>query len=183
MNITATPIEGLFEIHPVIYNDDRGYFFEAYRKQVLESVGVDKDWVQENQSFSKVGTIRGLHYQNEPHAQAKLVKVLSGKILDVVVDLRKGSKTYGEVFTKILDDQKHNMLYIPEGFAHGFSVLEDAVFAYRCSNYYNKSSEGGVIWNDPTLDIDWQVDTPIVSEKDQLLPSFVEFTEMTKGGL
>ena len=183
MKITATPLEGLFEIYPVIFKDERGYFFESFRKEALLSQGIDKEWVQENQSFSKVGTIRGLHYQNEPHAQAKLVKVISGKVLDVVVDLRKGSKTYGKVYSKILDDQNHNMLFVPEGFGHGFSVLEDAVFSYKCSNYYNKASEGGVIWNDPVLNIDWQVDTPIISAKDQILPTFEEFTEMTKGGL
>lgn len=183
MKVTTTPIEGLFEIHPVVFKDERGYFFESFRKEAFLSQGIDKDWVQENQSFSKAGTIRGLHYQNEPYAQAKLVKVISGKVLDVVVDLRKGSKTFGKVFSKVLDDQNHNMLYVPEGFGHGFSVLEDAVFSYKCSNYYNKSSEGGVIWNDPVLDIDWQVDSPIISAKDQVLPSFEEFTEMTKGGL
>lgn len=183
MKVTATPIEGLFEIYPVIFKDERGYFFESFRKEALLSQGIDKDWVQENQSFSKAGTIRGLHFQNEPYAQAKLVKVISGKVLDVVVDLRKGSKTYGKVFGKVLDDQSHNMLYVPEGFAHGFSVLEDAVFSYKCSNYYNKSSEGGVIWNDPVLNIDWQVDSPIISAKDQILPTFEEFTALTKGGL
>ncbi|MCH6233841.1 dTDP-4-dehydrorhamnose 3,5-epimerase [Cognataquiflexum rubidum] len=183
MKVTTTPIEGLFEIHPVLFKDDRGYFFESFRKEALLSQGIDKDWVQENQSFSKAGTIRGLHYQNEPYAQAKLVKVISGKVLDVVVDLRKGSKTFGMVFGKVLDDQNHNMLYVPEGFAHGFSVLEDAVFSYKCSNYYNKSSEGGVIWNDPVLDIDWQVDSPIISAKDQVLPTLEKFIELTKGGL
>jgi dTDP-4-dehydrorhamnose 3,5-epimerase len=183
MKVSHTPIEGLFEIHPVIFKDDRGYFFEAFRKETLLDRGIDKDWVQENQSFSKAGAIRGLHFQNHPHAQAKLVKVFSGKVLDVVVDLRKGSKTYGMVFSKVLDDLNHNMLYIPEGFAHGFSVLEDAVFFYKCSNYYNKESEGGVIWNDPVLNIDWQVKSPIISAKDQILPTFEEFTEMTKGGL
>lgn len=183
MKVTTTPIEGLLEIHPVIFKDERGYFFESYKKSTFLSHGVDKDWVQENQSFSKAGTIRGLHYQNEPHAQAKLVKVQSGKVLDVVVDLRKGSKTFGMVFGKVLDDQNHNMLYVPEGFAHGFSVLEDAVFSYRCTNYYNKASEGGVLWNDATLNIDWQVDSPIISAKDQILPTFEEFIALTKGGL
>lgn len=183
MKITATPIEGLYEIYPAIFKDERGYFFESYRKDALLSHGIDIDWVQENQSFSKAGTIRGLHFQHGPYAQAKLVKVISGKVLDVVVDLRKESITYGKVFNKILDDQNHNMLYVPEGFAHGFSVLEDAVFSYKCSNYYNKESEGGVIWNDSELNIDWQVDTPIISVKDQILPTFEEFTEMTKGGL
>lgn len=183
MKIKATPIEGLFEIYPEVFEDNRGYFFESFKKNELSNYGIDKVWVQENQSFSKTGTIRGLHFQNEPYAQAKLARVLKGKVLDVVVDLRKGSATYGEVFTVVLDDIKHNMLYVPEGFAHGFSVLEDAVFSYRCSNYYNKSSEGGVIWNDPQLAIDWKVKSPILSDKDQILPTFEEFTELTKGGI
>jgi dTDP-4-dehydrorhamnose 3,5-epimerase len=183
MKVIPTPFEGLFEIIPTIFKDDRGFFFESFKKETLLAHGIDQDWVQENESFSRAGTIRGLHYQNHPHAQAKLVKVHSGKVLDVVVDLRKGSKTFGLVFTQVLDDENHNMLMVPEGFAHGFSVLEDAIFSYRCSNYYNKASEGGVIWNDRDLNIDWQVDTPIVSEKDQILPTFEEFTKMTKGGL
>ncbi|WP_373496650.1 dTDP-4-dehydrorhamnose 3,5-epimerase [Aquiflexum sp.] len=183
MKILTTPIEGLFEIYPTIFEDNRGYFFESFKKSELDRYGIESEWIQENQSFSKAGTVRGLHFQKEPHAQAKLARVLKGKVLDVAVDLRKGSKTYGAVYTKILDDVQHNMLYVPEGFAHGFSVLEDAVFAYRCSSYYNKESEGGVIWNDPQLAIDWEVDTPILSDKDQLLPTFEELTEMTKGGI
>ncbi|WP_194973630.1 dTDP-4-dehydrorhamnose 3,5-epimerase [Aquiflexum lacus] len=183
MKILTTPIEGLFELYPKIFEDNRGYFFESFKKSELSEYGIDKVWVQENQSFSKAGTVRGLHFQHEPYAQAKLARVLKGKVLDVVVDLRKGSVTYGAVYTKVLDDIQHNMLYVPEGFAHGFSVLEDAVFSYRCSNYYNKSSEGGVIWNDPQLAIDWEVKTPILSEKDQLLPTFEAFTQMTKGGI
>ena len=175
MKILTTPIEGLFEIYPRVFEDNRGYFFESFKKSELREYGIEKEWVQENQSFSKAGTVRGLHFQKEPHAQAKLARVLKGKVLDVVVDLRKSSATYGKVFTKVLDDKQHNMLYIPEGFAHGFSVLEDAVFSYRCSNYYNKSSEGGVIWNDPTLAIDWEVENPILSEKDQVSPLFKDF--------
>jgi dTDP-4-dehydrorhamnose 3,5-epimerase len=183
MKILTTPIDGLFEIYPNIFEDNRGYFFESFKKSDLSKYGIDKEWVQEKQSFSKAGTVRGLHFQKEPYAQAKLARVLKGKVLDVVVDLRKGSVTYGAVFTKVLDDIQHNMLYVPEGLAHGFSVLEDAVFSYRCSNYYNKSSEGGVIWNDPQLAIDWGVKSPILSEKDQLLPTFEEITQMTKRGI
>lgn len=183
MKILTTPIEGLFEIYPRVFEDNRGYFFESFKKSELREYGIDKEWVQENQSFSKAGTVRGLHFQKEPFAQAKLARVLKGKVLDVVVDLRKGSVTYGKVYKKVLDDIQHNMLFIPNGFAHGFSVLEDAVFAYRCSNYYNKSSEGGVIWNDPQLAIDWGVPNPILSEKDQELPTFDLFTQMTKGGI
>lgn len=178
-----TPIEGLFEIYPTIFEDNRGYFFESFKKNELSLNGIDKVWVQENQSFSKKGTVRGLHFQHEPYAQAKLARVLKGKVLDVAVDLRKGSLTYGAVYTKVLDDIQHNMLYVPEGFAHGFSVLEDAIFSYRCSNYYNKSSEGGVIWNDPQLAIDWEVDFPILSDKDQELPTLEELTQLTKGGI
>ncbi|WP_373521630.1 dTDP-4-dehydrorhamnose 3,5-epimerase [Aquiflexum sp.] len=183
MKVLTTPIEGLFEIYPNIFEDNRGYFFESFKKNELCHNGIDKEWVQENQSFSKAGTVRGLHFQKEPFAQAKLARVLKGKVLDVVVDLRKGSVTYGAVYTKILDDIQHNMLYVPEGFAHGFSVLEDAVFSYRCSNYYNKESEGGVIWNDPKLAIDWGIAMPILSDKDQMLPTLEKFTEMTKGGI
>lgn len=183
MKILTTPIEGLYEIYPKVFEDNRGYFFESFKKNELSNYGIDKVWVQENQSFSKAGTIRGLHFQKEPYAQAKLARVLKGKVLDVVVDLRKGSSTYGAVYTKVLDDVQHNMLYVPEGFAHGFSVLEDAVFSYRCSNYYNKSSEGGVIWNDPQLGIDWQVDFPILSDKDQELPTLEKLTQLTKGGI
>jgi len=183
MKILTTPIEGLFEIYPTIFEDNRGYFFESFKKNELSQYGINIEWVQENQSFSKKGTVRGLHFQHGPYAQAKLARVLKGKVLDVAVDLRKDSLTYGAVYTKVLDDIQHNMLYVPEGFAHGFSVLEDAVFSYRCSNYYNKSSEGGVIWNDPQLAIDWEVDFPILSDKDQELPTLEEFTQITKGGI
>lgn len=183
MKILTTPIEGLIEIYPKVFEDNRGYFFESYKENALVELGIAENWVQENQSYSKTGTVRGLHFQKRPFAQAKLVRVLKGKVLDVVVDLRKGSETYGEVYKKVLDDIQHNMLYIPSGFAHGFSVLEDAIFTYKCSNYYNKSSEGGVIWNDPQLAIDWGVPNPILSEKDQELPTFDLFTQMTKGGI
>jgi dTDP-4-dehydrorhamnose 3,5-epimerase len=139
--------------------------------------------VQDNQSFSQKGTVRGIHFQRGVHAQAKLVRVIAGKVLDVAVDLRKGSPSFGQVYSTILDTEKNNLLYIPAGFGHGFSVLEDAVFVYKCSNYYHKDSEGGVRWSDPSLGIDWQVAEPIVSEKDQILPTLAEFVEAFQGGL
>lgn len=182
MKINATPIAGLFEITPTVFEDSRGYFFESFRKEMLEKAGIRQDWVQENQSFSKKGTVRGLHFQTGDHAQAKLVSVIQGKVLDVVLDLRKDSQTYGAIYTVVLDAEKHNMLYIPEGFAHGFSVLEDAIFSYKCSAYYHKESEGGILWSDPKLKIDWKVETPILSEKDQLWPTLETFTK-EKGGL
>lgn len=182
MKINATPIAGLFEITPKVFEDSRGYFFESFRKEMLEKAGIKQDWVQENQSFSKRGTVRGLHFQTGDHAQAKLVSVIQGKVLDVVLDLRKDSQTYGDIYTIVLDAEKHNMLYIPEGFAHGFSVLEDAIFSYKCSAYYHKESEGGILWSDPMLKIDWKVETPILSEKDQLWPTLETFTK-EKGGL
>jgi dTDP-4-dehydrorhamnose 3,5-epimerase len=146
-------------------------------------MGVQESWVQDNQSFSQKGTLRGLHFQRGAHAQSKLVRVIAGKVLDVAVDLREGSPTFGQVYSTILDTEKNNLLYIPAGFGHGFSVLEDAVFVYKCSNYYDKDSEGGVLWSDSTLSIDWQVAEPIVSEKDQILPTLAEFVDAFQGGL
>ncbi|MCH7407976.1 dTDP-4-dehydrorhamnose 3,5-epimerase [Belliella sp. DSM 111904] len=181
MKITETPIEGLLELKPTVFEDSRGYFFESFRMDKLADAGVDKIWVQENQSFSNKGTVRGLHYQTGAHAQAKLVRVIQGKVLDVAVDLRKGSSTYGKSYSVILDSKLHNMFYIPEGFAHGFSVLEDAVFSYKCSAYYHKESEGGILWSDPGLKLDWKIDAPIISEKDENWPTFDEFDQKTGG--
>lgn len=127
--------------------------------------------------------MRGLHFQNAPFAQAKLVRVISGKVLDVALDLRKDSPTFGQFYSTILDSEKNNLLYIPAGFGHGFSVLEDAVFVYKCSNYYHKASEGGILWSDPSLGIDWMVDEPIISEKDQVWPTLEQFRTQTGGGL
>jgi len=183
MKILSTEIPGVVEIIPRIFEDQRGYFFESYRESSLEENDIKENWVQENQSFSKAGTVRGLHFQKSPFAQAKLVRVIQGKVLDVAVDLRKGSATFGKAVVRELDAIRHNMLYIPTGFAHGFSVLEDAVFVYKCSNYYHKESEGGIIWNDKSLDIDWQVANPTLSERDLLWPSLEEFEAMTRGGL
>lgn len=181
--IKQTSLPGVLEIFPRVFPDSRGYFFESFRQDWLGKLGVHESWVQDNQSFSQKGTVRGLHFQRGAHAQAKLVRVIAGKVLDVAVDLRKGSPSFGQVYSTILDTEKNNLLYIPAGFGHGFSVLEDAVFVYKCSNYYHKDSEGGVLWSDPTLGIDWQVAEPIVSDKDQILPTLAEFVDAFQGGL
>jgi dTDP-4-dehydrorhamnose 3,5-epimerase len=180
--LRKTPIDGLLEIFPRIFPDNRGYFFESFREDWLKGQGIEENWIQDNQSFSQKGTVRGLHFQNEPHAQAKLVRVISGKVLDVALDLRKGSPTFGKYFSTILDDQRFNLFYVPKGFAHGFAVIEDAIFAYKCSNYYNKDAEGGILWNDPELGIDWGVSSPLISEKDKYWPTLEEF-RLQKGGL
>ncbi|UJP65791.1 dTDP-4-dehydrorhamnose 3,5-epimerase [Mongoliitalea daihaiensis] len=183
MKIIQTPIGGLFEIYPQVFEDNRGYFLESFKEKAFVEAGIDRKWVQENQSYSKAGTVRGLHFQKAPFAQAKLVRVITGKVLDVAVDLRKDSSTFGKTFTQVLDATLHNMVYIPEGFAHGFSVLEDAVFSYKCTEYYNKESEGGILWNDPALMIDWKVSEPILSEKDKLWPTLEAFVNLSEGGL
>ena len=180
--IKKVNLAGVLEIFPRIFEDQRGYFFESYRSDWLHSEGADHDWVQDNQSYSQKGTVRGLHFQRGEFAQAKLVRVIQGKVLDVIVDLRKDSPTFGEKYSTILDSGKNNLMYIPKGFAHGFSVLEDSIFAYKCSNYYNKESEGGILWNDLGLAIDWKIDEPITSEKDAVWPTLEEF-KISEGGL
>jgi len=174
MEVKTTGIEGLVEIFPTLYNDDRGWFYEFYKEDTFKKHGIGYRFVQENTSFSKKGVIRGLHMQREPYAQAKLVTVLSGKVLDVVVDLRSGSRTFGQVYYCPLDSTRRNMLMVPEGFAHGFAALEDTVFFYKCSNLYDKASETGIRWNDPELNIDWRVQDPIISDKDRVLPTLDE---------
>lgn len=175
MKFKETPFKGLIELEPRVFEDERGFFFESFHEEHLKEIGIGKPFVQDNQSFSTKGVLRGLHLQKAPYAQGKLVRVISGKVLDVVVDLRKNSATFGEHYKVVLDAKRHNMLYIPEGFAHGFVTLEDAMFFYKCTNFYNKDSETGIIWNDPALNIDWMLEKPIVSAKDQELPSFDEF--------
>lgn len=177
MQVNTTSFEGLIEICPDLFEDERGWFYEFYKEETFRKHHIHYSFPQENQSFSKKGVIRGLHFQRAPYAQAKLVTVLTGKVLDVVVDLRRESKTFKEVFYCVLDSRKRNMLMIPEGFAHGFAALEDSVFFYKCSNVYNKASESGIRWNDPDLSIDWKVSNPIVSEKDSELPLMVELLE------
>lgn len=175
MTVQETFIKDLAILTPAVFEDERGYFFEAYNKSKFADLGIHIDFVQDNQSFSKKGTMRGLHYQNPPFAQTKLVRVLQGEIRDVAVDLRKDSPTYGQHFGIVLSAENKKQLLIPQGFAHGFSVLsETAVVLYKCDNYYNKPSEGGIRFDDSSLNIDWGMDLKdaIVSEKDAILPSF-----------
>jgi dTDP-4-dehydrorhamnose 3,5-epimerase len=175
MNIEQTIIKDLVILTPDVFEDERGYFFESYNKSKLSGLGIDIDFVQDNQSFSQKGTLRGLHYQNPPFAQTKLVRVLKGEIMDVAVDLRKDSPTYGKYFGIRLTAENKKQLLVPQGFAHGFSVLsETAVVLYKCDQFYNKQSEGGIRYDDETLNIDWGMDLAdaIVSEKDLVLPNF-----------
>ena len=183
MNLKKTPIEGLIIIEPSIFKDDRGYFFESYNHNRYVKSGIENNFVQDNQSFSEYGTIRGLHLQTGSHAQAKLVRVIKGIVLDVAVDLREGSKTYGEYFSIELSEDNNTQFYIPRGFAHGFSVLsETAIFSYKCDNFYNKESESGIIYNDTDINIDWGIphQKAKVSEKDLILPSFKKFQDRIK---
>lgn len=172
----GTMFKGLYEIQPKIFGDDRGYFLETYSERDFFAAGLMKRFVQDNQSKSSKGVLRGLHFQKH-HTQGKLVRVLDGKVYDVAVDLRKGSETYGKYYGVILDSIKQNMFYIPEGFAHGFYVLSDeAVFSYKCTDFYDPESEGGLMWNDPVIAIDWKSVAPdvnpILSEKDGKHPHF-----------
>ena len=167
MKKITTEINGLLVIEPDVYFDDRGYFLESFNKRNLEKLGLTYNFVQDNISKSKKGTIRGLHYQVGEFAQGKLCQVLYGEVLDVAVDIRFGSKTFGNYFSIILSGNNHKQFWIPPGFAHGFSVLsEEAIFYYKCTNYYNKNSERAIKFNDPSLNIDWKVETPLVSPKD-----------------
>lgn len=175
MTIQETGFDGLIELVPTLFQDSRGWFCESYKDETFKKFGINYQFRQENQSFSKKGVVRGLHFQRAPHAQAKLVTALTGKVLDVVVDLRPDSKTFKKVYTCLLDSEKRNMLMVPDGFAHGFSALEDAHFLYKCSDVYHKESEGGILWNDPQLNIDWRVENPIVSDKDVQLPTLEEY--------
>lgn len=177
MNILKTPFEGLLIIEPKVHADSRGYFFESYNRRALKAAGIDFDSVQENQSQSKKNTIRGLHFQKAPHEQAKLVRVIRGRILDVVLDLRSGSPTFQKVFSTELSAEGKKCLLVPKGFAHGYSVLSDeAEIIYCCDNYYYPEHEAGVRWNDPALGIDWKIDAAhrIVSDKDMKLPTVSE---------
>lgn len=172
MEFRKTSIEGLIEIYPRIFGDARGHFFESYRQDIFAQNGIPFQFVQDNQSFSTAGVLRGLHFQKAPFSQGKLVRVVTGKVIDVAVDIRPNSPTFGKHQKFILDASLQNMVYIPEGFAHGFAALEDSIFSYKCTNNYNKASEGGIIWNDPDLNIDWGIKNPNVSEKDLELTTF-----------
>jgi len=176
MTINETPIEGLLVMTPTIFKDKRGYFFEKFRMSWLEERGIFTRFVQDNESKSDKNVLRGLHMQAPPHGQAKLLRVVNGSIWDVAVDLRKDSPTYGRYFGLELNEENKTMLYIPEGFAHGFCCLQDhTIVQYKCSNYYNKASEMGVIWNDPTININWPTSNPIISAKDIVLPTLNDF--------
>ncbi len=175
MKIIETSIKGLVELQPRLFSDDRGYFFESFNEKTFESMGLAHHFVQDNQSFSKKGVLRGLHLQLPPYAQGKLVRVISGKAYDIAVDLRPESETYGQSYGCMLDGELQNMFYIPEGFAHGFVALEDTVFFYKCTNIYHQGSEAGIIWNDEELNIDWGIQQPLLSEKDLELPTLKVF--------
>ncbi len=175
MPFIKTDLPGLVIFEPAVYGDSRGYFFESYNEKLFSEEGIDTRFVQDNQSRSAYGVIRGLHYQLDPHAQTKLVRVLSGSILDVVIDLRKGSPSYGKLLSIELSAENKKQLLIPKGFAHGFSVLsETAEVLYKCDSFYHKESEAGIIYNDPSLNIDWKIPAAkmIISEKDLKNPLF-----------
>ena len=178
MEVIKTAIPEVVILEPKVYQDDRGYFFEAFSEEVFSHIVTPTHFVQDNESRSSYGVVRGLHFQAPPYAQAKLVRVVKGSVLDVAVDLRKGSPSYGTHVAVELSEENHRMLFIPRGFAHGFSVLSpDAIFQYKCDNYYAPQSEGAVAWDDPILSIDWRVPTPdvILSTKDAYHPCLDEF--------
>lgn len=180
MNFIKTAIDGVFIIEPQIFCDARGYFFESYSQKAFADAGLDYNFIQDNQSKSCYGTIRGLHFQKGEFSQAKLVRVLAGSVLDVAVDLRSGSPTFGRHVAVELSDENNRQLMIPRGFAHGFSVLsETAVFAYKCDNIYRKASESGLLYNDADLAIDWKIpaDKVILSDKDKLHPRLRELEQ------
>ena len=178
MKLIETPLKDCFVLEPSVFKDERGLFYESYNKKRFNDVtNLNIDFVQDNQSASSYGVLRGLHFQTGEFAQSKLVRVLLGKVLDVVVDLRKDSETFGQQYSIVLDDVDHKQLFVPKGFAHGFITLsERSIFSYKCDNFYDKASEGGIIYNDATLSINWHLPKEdfIISEKDKLLPTFKE---------
>ena len=177
MEIIKTKIDGLLIIKPDVFGDDRGYFFESYNQDKFIKAGLDMAFRQDNESKSKRGVLRGLHFQAPPHAQGKLVRVMKGAVMDVAVDIRRNSPTYGQWGSIVLTGDNKLIFWVPEGFAHGFVCLEDdTVFFYKCTDVYNKQAEGSIIWNDPDLRIDWGIADPLVSEKDAAAPLFRDFT-------
>lgn len=179
MNVIKTPIEGVIIIEPKIFGDERGYFFESWNETKYEEIGINCQWIQDNESKSRFGVLRGLHYQAAPYTQAKLVRVISGSVLDVAVDIRKNSPTYGQHVAVELSGENKRQLFIPRGFAHGFAVLsEEVVFQYKCDNIYTPCAERGIAFDDPNLKIDWQVkpDKWILSPKDTKHPPLTAIT-------
>jgi dTDP-4-dehydrorhamnose 3,5-epimerase len=182
ITVTSCPIEGLYEIAPKVFGDDRGYFFESWSERDFAAAGLTMRFVQDNQSKSSKGVLRGLHFQ-KTHPQGKLVRAIQGEVFDVAVDVRPGSKTYGKWYGVILSGERQNQFYISPGFAHGFLVLSDtAIFAYKCTDFYHPEDEGGLIWNDPTIGIDWPETGafPLLSDKDTKHPQFKELVEFSK---
>lgn len=182
MPFLQTPIKDLKVFEPKVFEDERGYFYESYNWKTFQKGGVTTNFVQDNQSYSTYGVLRGLHYQVAPYVQAKLVRVLEGEVLDVAVDMRENSPTYGKWYSVRLSAENKRQLFIPRGFAHGFVVLSPtATFFYKCDNYYSHSHEGGILFNDPTLAIDWEIPAEdiIVSEKDKMLQAFGEHRRLT----
>ena len=176
MQIISTPIPDLLIIEPKVFEDGRGYFFESYSRGIFKEFGIDADFVQDNQSLSQKGVLRGLHFQKPPYSQGKLVRVINGSVLDVAVDIRKDSPTYGQHFDYVLSEKNKTMLWIPPGFAHGFLTLEDnTIFSYKCTNVYNKASEDCILWNDPTININWGIESPLLSDKDKTAKAFNTF--------
>lgn len=177
-NFIKTPIEGVTVIEPTVFGDNRGYFMETYQYEDFKAAGLDMVFVQDNQSKSKKGVLRGLHYQTR-NSQGKLVRVIKGEVYDVAVDLRQNSETFGKYFGVLLSEENKKQFYIPEGFAHGFLVLSDeAEFVYKCTNYYDPTSEAGLMWNDPDIGIEWPLEDGmeiLLSEKDKVHPSFKEY--------
>jgi len=168
MRVITTPIKDLLLIEPKVFADDRGYFYESYNEKVFHVNNVTANFVQDNISKSSKGILRGLHFQTPPFTQGKLVKVIQGSVLDVAVDLRTASPTFGQHFKMVLSEENHKMMWIPEGFAHGFLTLEDdTIFMYKCTNFYNASVDRSILWNSPELNIDWGITEPILSDKDR----------------
>lgn len=177
MEVIETKIKDLLIIKPRVFADARGYFFESYNETVFKQNGINANFVQDNQSLSNTGVLRGLHFQAPPFEQGKLVRVITGAVLDVAVDIRKNSPTYGEHVAMELTEENKTMFFIPPGFAHGFLTLRDnTIFSYKCTNVYNKASEGCVLWNDKDININWNISNPILSEKDLVGTPLTEFT-------
>ena len=177
MKINSTNIEGVYLIVPKVFKDNRGVFFESFNKEIFQkNITSNMNFVQDNQSISSKGVLRGLHFQNPPHAQAKLVSVLKGIVLDVVVDLRKDSRTFGKYIIEELSGYNNHQLFLPKGMAHGFLTMEDnTIFSYKCSDFYHKESEDSIVWNDSTLNIKWPNSNPILSQKDKNAKKFSSF--------
>jgi dTDP-4-dehydrorhamnose 3,5-epimerase len=176
MKVITTEINGLLIIQPKVFEDNRGYFYESYNESLFRQNGIDQHFVQDNQSLSHTGVLRGLHFQRPPYDQGKLVRIVKGAVLDVAVDIRKNSPTYGKHFSIELTEENKTMFWVPSGFAHGFLTLRDnTIFSYKCTNFFNKESEDCILWNDTSLGINWGIELPQLSEKDKTGKLFNEF--------